>query len=125
MLNWPAHLRVFVCVTPTDMRKQFDGLHDLVTSVFGRDVLEGHLFLFFNRRRDRVKALWWDRDGLAIFAKRLEKNRYEVPQGGSERGALEIDSTTLSLIRAGPSGAGNEEGGMSGLPVYRGATTIS
>ena len=73
MLNWPAHLRVFVCVTPTDMRKQFDGLHDLVTSVFGRDVLEGHLFLFFNRRPDRVKALWWDRDGLATFAKRLEK----------------------------------------------------
>ena len=101
MLNWPAHLRVFVCVTPTDMRKQFDGLHDLVTSVFGRDVLEGHLFLFFNRRRDRVKALWWDRDGLAIFAKRLEKNRYEVPQGASERGALEIDSTTLALILSG------------------------
>ena len=50
MLNWPAHLRVFVCVTPTDMRKQFDGLLDLVTSVFGRDVFEGHLFLFFNRR---------------------------------------------------------------------------
>ena len=74
---------------------------DLVTSVFGRDVFEGHLFLFFNRRRDRVKALWWDRDGLAIFAKRLEKHRYEVPRGASERGALEIDSTTLSLILGG------------------------
>ena len=98
MLNWPPHVRVFVCVTPTDMRKQFDGLHSLVTSVFGRDVFEGHLFQFFNRRRDRVKELWWERDGLAIFAKRLEKNRYELPRGASDQTGLEIDATTLSLI---------------------------
>ena len=72
-----------------------------MTSVFGRDVFEGHLFLFFNRRRDRVKALWWDRDGLAIFAKRLEKNRYELPRGASDQTGLEIDATTLSLILNG------------------------
>lgn len=101
MLNWPAHTRVFVCTVPTDMRKQFDGLHALVTSVFGRDVFEGHLFLFFNRRRDRLKALWWDRDGLAIFAKRLEKNRYELPRFQDTQTAVEIDATTLSLILNG------------------------
>ncbi len=101
MLNWPSHVRVFVCTTATDMRKQFDGLQNLVRPVFGRDIFEGHLFLFFNRRRDRLKALWWDRDGLAIFAKRLEKNRYELPRVDANQASVEIDATTLSLILNG------------------------
>lgn len=101
MLSWPSNIRVFVCTTPTDMRKQFDGLHALVTGIFGHDVFEGHLFLFFKRRRDRLKALWWDRDGLAIFAKRLETNRYELPQLDVDHTGVEIDATTLSLILNG------------------------
>ncbi len=55
-----------------DLRKGFDGLSAAVQTVFDRHVLDGHLFLFLNRRRDRIKLLWWDRDGLAIFYKRLE-----------------------------------------------------
>jgi len=87
MLTWPANVRVFVCTQPTDMRKQFDGLQALITPVFGQDVFGGHLFFFFNRRCDRVKLLYWDQDGLALWAKRLEVGRYELPevQGGTDR----------------------------------------
>ena len=58
MLNFPANVRLYLCTSPTDMRKSFDGLHTLVRQVFERDPLDGHLFLFVNRRGDRLKMLW-------------------------------------------------------------------
>jgi len=67
-----AAVRVFLCTRPTDMRKSFDGLSGLVQECFTADLLTGHLFLFLNRRRDRIKILYFDRDGLAIWYKRLE-----------------------------------------------------
>ena len=73
MLNLPAHARVSLCTVAVDLRKSFDGLCGLVESVFQQNVLDGHLFLFLNQRRDRIKALWWDRDGLVIWYKRLER----------------------------------------------------
>ena len=90
MLNLPANVRIYLCTAPTDMRKSFDGLHALVRQVFEVDPLDGHLFLFVNRRRDRVKILWWDRDGLALWYKRLEAGTYEV-----------IDATALALLLSG------------------------
>ena len=101
MLNWPATVRVFVCTVPTDMRKQFDGLHALITPTFGRDVLEGHLFLFFNRRRTQVKLLYWEPGGLALWTKRLEAGRYEMPARDAGQGGLEVDAVELSLILGG------------------------
>ena len=71
MLSFPPGLQVFMAVEPIDMRKSFDGLSAAVQAVFDRKVLDGHLFLFLNRRRDLLKCLWWDRDGLAIFAKKF------------------------------------------------------
>ena len=65
-----AAVRVFLCTRPTDLRKGFDGLSGLVQECFSQDVLTGHLFLFLNRRRDRIKILYFDRDGLAIWYKR-------------------------------------------------------
>ena len=64
MLSLPASVRVYLSTQPADMRKSFDGLCVLVQQVFQRDPLNGHLFLFLNRRRDRLKILYWDRDGL-------------------------------------------------------------
>ncbi|WP_165236264.1 IS66 family insertion sequence element accessory protein TnpB, partial [Aquisphaera insulae] len=71
--------RAFLCTKPVDMRKGFDGLSGLVRSCFDQDLLSGHLFLFVNRRGDRLKALYFDRDGLALWYKRLEAGTFQVP----------------------------------------------
>src|SRR5262245_43536409 len=74
-----ASVRIFLCTKPTDMRKSFDGLTGLVQECFQQDVLTGHLFLFLNRRRDRIKILYFDRDGLVIWYKRLEVGSFQNP----------------------------------------------
>lgn len=99
MLSVPSSARVFVCTRPTDMRKSFDGLSGLVAETFPVDLLSGHLFVFFNRRRDHVKILAWDRDGLSLWYHRLERGTYEAVSGAD--GSLEIDSRKLSLLLSG------------------------
>jgi transposase len=101
MLSIPSNLRVFFCTTPTDMRKSFDGLQTLVLQVFKRDPLDGHLFLFRNRRGDRLKMLWWDRDGLALFYKRLEAGTFQLPAASDDHQGVEIDATHLALLLSG------------------------
>ena len=71
-----AAVRVFLCTRPTDMRKGFDGLSGLVQECFSQDLLTGHLFLFLNRRRDRIKILYFDRDGLADL---VQEARVRLP----------------------------------------------
>ncbi|MCX7429686.1 MAG: IS66 family insertion sequence element accessory protein TnpB [Planctomycetia bacterium] len=69
----------------TDMRKSFDGLSGIIRGTFGGDPADGSLFLFVNKRRDRIKALWWDGDGFVLWYKRLEQGTFEtVPARGSE-----------------------------------------
>lgn len=101
MLSLPANVRLYLCTTPTDMRKSFDGLHTLVRQVFELDPLDGHLFLFVNRRRDRIKLLWWDRDGLALWYKRLEMGTYQLPVVSDDARGVEIDATQLALLLSG------------------------
>ena len=85
MLTISRTTRVFLAIEPTDMRKGFDGLFALVENVIQEDPFSGHLFVFRNRRRDRLKLLWWDRDGLAIFYKRLERGGFQFPTDASVR----------------------------------------
>src|ERR1700724_3621003 len=75
MMHLPASVRVYLCASACDMRKSFDGLHALVTQSMQLDAFGGHLFVFSNRRRDRIKILYWDRDGFAVWAKRLQEVR--------------------------------------------------
>jgi len=79
MIHLPASVRVYLCTAPCDMRRSFDGLHALVTGSLQMDAFAGHLFVFSNKRRDRVKILYWDRDGFAVWAKRLEEGTYAMP----------------------------------------------
>jgi len=102
-----AAVRVFLCTRPTDLRKGFDGLSGLVREGFSQDPLSGHLFLFLNRRRDRIKILYFDRDGLAIWYKRLEVGSFQnlEPMRGAAQLAgsagVELSATDLALILNG------------------------
>lgn len=99
MLSLPPQVRVFLCTRPTDMRKSFDGLTGLVEEMFGGELLSGHLFVFVNRRRDRVKILAWEGDGLAIWYKRLEAGTFQLPARSS--GSVELDAAELSMLLSG------------------------
>ena len=102
MLSISPAVRIFVHALPTDMRKSFDGLYAIVKHGFGKDVFEGDYFVFLNRSRDRCKILYWDRDGLVVWAKRLERGSFQLP-GGQDAASLtiEVDSTTLAMILGG------------------------
>ena len=94
----PATL-IYLAAGVTDMRKSFDGLFALTRSRLGADPLEGHLYLFCNRRRDRLKVLCWDGTGLWVMAKRLEKGTFAWPQSDQE--AVELTPSQLHLLLGG------------------------
>ena len=94
MLTIPTSLRVFAYRFATDMRKSFHGLVGIIESELGQQVESGHLFLFFNRRRDRVKILFFTGDGLMILYRLLERGTFETPRGW--RGQLPIDASSNS-----------------------------
>ena len=101
MLTLPPSTRVFVATSPTDMRRSFDGLMGLVRDFLGGDPLSGHLFVFRNRSGDRLKVLWWDRDGLAIFYKRLEEGTFSFPAPTGDVAQLEMSAADLQLVLQG------------------------
>jgi transposase len=101
MLSLSPAVRIFVYGAATDMRKQFDGLSALVTHAFGKDVFSGDYFVFLNRTRNRCKILSWDHDGFVLWAKRLERGRFQMPSSATEAKVMEIDTTTLAMILGG------------------------
>jgi transposase len=101
MIHLPASVRVYLCLTACDMRKSFDGLHALVREHLELDPFAGHLFVFSSRRRDRIKILYWDRDGFAVWSKRLEAGTYAVPLGEAAERRREITAQELGALLSG------------------------
>jgi transposase len=99
MINFPPTVRIYLAVQPADMRRGFDGLAALTTSVIGQDPLSGHLFVFCNRRRDRMKILYWDRDGFAVWMKRLERGVFNLPTPTGDR--VEVTPAEMAAILEG------------------------
>ena len=105
MLSVTGSMRVFVCRQAADMRRSFDGLCGMVEQIVQEDPLSGHLFVFRNRNRDRLKILYWDRDGLAIWYKRLEAGTWQLPTDVNVTVdgvcSTEITTEELSLLLGG------------------------
>jgi len=99
MLSLPASVRVFAARERVDFRKGFDGLCAIVRDQFGDDALSGHLYVFFNARRDRVKILVWDRNGFWLLYKRLERGTFQRLDGASAK--IEIDRARLTMLLDG------------------------
>lgn len=98
----PASVRIFVCREPVDLRRSFDGLALAARQVLGEEPQSGALLCFLNRRANRLKCLWWDRNGYCLLYKRLHRARFEVPRGGAGSGAsLRIDAAELARLLAG------------------------
>jgi transposase len=93
--------RIYLAVGATDMRKGFEGLYGLVRDRLGLEVQSGHLFLFANARRNRLKVLYWDGSGLWVCAKRLEKGRFSWPLAGDESARVMLSHEELSLLLGG------------------------
>ena len=100
MLNF-ASASIYLCVAPTDMRKSFDGLSALAREHLKCDPLSGAWFVFRNRRADRLKLLYWDGDGFAIWQKRLEIGSFEFPGVEGNAVGVSIRAGDLALILGG------------------------
>jgi transposase len=101
MLTIASQTRIFIALHATDMRKGFDGLSGLVSDTLKQDPLSGALFLFVNRRRDRLKVLYWDGDGLAIWYRRLEQGTFQIPSSNNQLNAIEIRSDEFTMLLRG------------------------
>ncbi len=102
MLSFSHTVRIFLHTEAVDLRKSFDGLSGLVSQAFPEeDLLSGHLFLFLNGRRDRIKMLHWDADGLVIWYKRLEAGSFQIPQRITPGTAVELKSAQLAMLLSG------------------------
>lgn len=94
-----GNVQVWLATSPVDMRKSFDGLAEVVRASLGHDPLCGGMFVFRNKSAERVKILWWDRDGLTIYYKRLERGTFQFPSIGGK--SLAISSAELVKLLSG------------------------
>jgi transposase len=101
LLSPLGQTKIYLYAKPTDMRRSFNGLHALVEAEFHRDIREGDVFVFLNRRLDRIKLIHWDRDGLAIWMKRLERGTFQRPRFPAGAAQVEMDATDLTLLLSG------------------------
>lgn len=99
MIGLPPGAHVWLAAGATDMRNGFDGLAAIVKTALSEDPFSGHLFVFRGRQGDRVKILWWDGDGLCLFAKRLERGKFVWPRAGN--GTVSLSPAQLAMLIEG------------------------
>ena len=99
MIGLPSGTRIWLAAGLTDMRRGFDGLAALAQSALELEPFSGHVFVFRGRRGDIIKLLWWDGQGMCLFAKRLEKGRFIWPQ--AESGSVSLTPAQLSMLLEG------------------------
>lgn len=101
MISFSPAIKIYLHREPVDMRKSYDGLFGIVKNDLSMDVRSGGLFMFINLRRNRVKLMYWDNDGIAIWQKRLERGSLQHPQPKDNSKHLEIDASELHLLLSG------------------------
>ena len=99
MIGLPTGTRIWLAAGLTDMRRGFDGLAALAQNALAQEPFSGHVFEFRGRRGDIIKLLWWDGQGMCLFAKRLEKGRFIWPQ--AESGSVSLTPAQLSMLLEG------------------------
>lgn len=100
MLAFPAGFKIYLALAPVDMRKQFNGLWQAAEQTLRIDPRGGAVFVFANKRRDRIKLLYWDGTGVWVLAKRLEKDRFSWPRG-SDASRLALTPEALTMLLSG------------------------
>jgi transposase len=102
VLSLPPSVRIYVATQPVDGRKGVDSLTAMVRSALSQDPLSGHLYVFFSRRCDRVRVVYWDRNGYAMWTKRLERGRFHPSFSADGRLSVSaIEAADLALILEG------------------------
>lgn len=97
----PSSVRIFVCRETVDLRRSFDGLALAARQVLGEDPQSGAIFVFVNKRKNRLKALWWDQSGYCLLYKRLHRAVFIVPDDGTGRVSVRIDGKALAELLSG------------------------
>ncbi|MBN1773999.1 MAG: IS66 family insertion sequence element accessory protein TnpB [Deltaproteobacteria bacterium] len=101
MLTLPPSVQIYLAAAPIDLRKGFDGLAAIVRNEWRRDVFSGHLFVFLGRRADRVKILFWDRNGYVLYVKRLERGRFRLPAIEAGQSTVTLEGGELTMLLDG------------------------
>lgn len=101
MLSLALPVEIYLCVEPADMRKSFHGLWALAVEHLEQDPLAGGLFVFINKRRDLMKLLYWDADGIALWCKRLERGTFQMPRVDASSRSVTLSATDLTLLLRG------------------------
>jgi transposase len=101
VLSLALPVEIYLCIQPTDMRKSFNGLWALAVEYLGQDPLGGGLFVFINKRRDLMKLLYWDADGIALWCKRLERGTFQMPRVDTNSPSVTLSVTELTLLLRG------------------------
>ena len=121
MLSFPSAVKIYLCRQPTDMRRSFDSLAMMVQSVIKQNPLSGYLFVFRNKRGNCLKLLYWDRDGYAIWYKRLEKGTFDIPINITEDYRIEHHQLSMMLEGIGRKNwmfFGSDNGGRTAAILF-------